>query len=65
MLNTSIKVIATQYIDDHGWSQICEKKKSAVHPISTKRTPTYHRRGHDRTLVGFTTTCEILSPLTL
>jgi hypothetical protein len=26
MLNTSIKVIATQYIDDHGWSQICEKK---------------------------------------
>ena len=41
------------------------KKKSGVHPISTKRTPTYHRRGHDRMVVGFTTTCEILSPLTL
>jgi hypothetical protein len=28
MLNTSIKVIATQYTDDHGWSQIRERKKS-------------------------------------
>ena len=26
MLNTSIKVIATEYTDDHGWSQIREKK---------------------------------------
>jgi hypothetical protein len=26
MLNTSIKVIATQYTADHGWSQIWEKK---------------------------------------
>ena len=26
MLNTSIKVIATQYTDDHGWSQIWRKK---------------------------------------
>jgi hypothetical protein len=64
MLNTSIKVIATQYIDDHDGVKFV-KKKSGVHPISTKRTPTYHRRGHDRMVVGFTTTCEILSPLTL
>jgi hypothetical protein len=28
MLNTSIKVIATQYTDDHGWSQIREKKST-------------------------------------
>jgi hypothetical protein len=41
MLNTSIKVIATQYTDDHGWSQIREKK-STVHQISIKRTTTYH-----------------------
>jgi hypothetical protein len=41
MLNTSIKVIATQHTDDHGWSQI-RKKKSTVHRISIKRTTTYH-----------------------
>jgi hypothetical protein len=35
MLNTSTKVIATQYTDDHGWSEIWEKK-------SQQSTPTYH-----------------------
>ena len=42
MLNTSIKVIATQYTDDHGWSHISERKKTTVPPIPRKRTPTYH-----------------------
>jgi hypothetical protein len=31
MLNTSIKVIATQYTDDHEWSQISEKKHQQFH----------------------------------
>ena len=29
MLNTSIQVIATQYTDDHGWSQIRKKVNSS------------------------------------
>jgi hypothetical protein len=34
MLNTSIKVIATQYTDDHGWSQIREKKVNSSSNIN-------------------------------
>jgi hypothetical protein len=30
MLNTSIKVIATQYTDDHGWSQIRKKSQEFI-----------------------------------
>jgi hypothetical protein len=35
MLNTSIKVIATQYTDDRGWSQIWEKKVNSQHLLIT------------------------------
>jgi hypothetical protein len=38
MLNTSIKVIATQYTDDHGWSQTWGKKST----VPPKRRPTCH-----------------------
>ena len=41
LLNTSIKVIATQYTDSHDGVKF-ERKKSTVHQISIKRTPTYH-----------------------
>ena len=44
-----------------------EKKKSRVHPISIKLTPTYnlwpfngYHRGRDHMVVGFTTTFEII-----
>jgi hypothetical protein len=30
------------YTDDHGWSQIWEKKRSRVQLILIKLTPTYH-----------------------
>jgi hypothetical protein len=35
MLNTSIKVIATQYTDDRGWSQIWYKKVNSQHLLIT------------------------------
>ena len=48
MLNTSIKVIATQYTDDHGWSQIREKEVNSVSNINKTNTylsPLTFKRG--------------------
>jgi hypothetical protein len=39
MLNTSIKVIATQYTDDREWSQISEKNINSS--TNTNKTNTY------------------------
>jgi hypothetical protein len=38
MLNTSNKVIATQYTDDQGWSQIREKKVNSSSNINKTNT---------------------------